>query len=97
MNYLVAKLIVANNAAARAMLRESGNSPEGLGRPRDDYVKNYFTSLDVATTAAENLAKKYPGEQFAIFTVAAIRESKATLIKKTINESGEVVVDKDAN
>lgn len=98
MNYLVAKLIAApNNAAARAMLREQGNTGEGITRPREDFIKTHFSTKDAALANAEALAKKFPGEQFAVYAPLAIRESKATLIKKTINESGEVVVDKDAD
>jgi hypothetical protein len=75
-----------------------GGAPTGgINFPREDVVKQYHTSEGAALAEAENLAKKYPGEQFAVFAVKAIRESKATLIKKTINEAGEIVVDKDAS
>ncbi len=96
MNFLVAKVVAGAQQQQRAQrAREIGVTLGPVAYERGDVVKHYHTTEESAVTEAEGLAKKHPGEQFAVFTVKVIREAKSTLIKKTVNDAGEIVVDKD--
>jgi hypothetical protein len=61
-------------------------------------LKNYFTNLDRAKAAAEQLAKDNPAVQFAVFKPVAIFETQKPaappVIRKKLNDQGEIVLDK---
>lgn len=90
MIYLVSKF----NVRSRGGTVNGGHEFESS----KDNVKEFFTSLETAEVAAELMASKTPGTQYAVFKPVSIREAlapeKPKLIVKTINENGEVVVSK---
>lgn len=57
-----------------------------------DAPKEYFKNKKAAIDTADSLAKSNPGKQFGVFGVIEISESKATLIKKMIDENGQIVM-----
>lgn len=64
---------------------------------RKDYIKDFATTLEAATVEAERQAKKNPGVLYAVMSVAKIVEAlppaEPKLVRKIINNVGEIVLD----
>jgi len=73
--------------------RAARTSGYGFHLLRDDIVKLAFTTEDAAKDYAEEQASKNPKVAYGVFGCLAIFETtKPEIIKKTFNESGELVV-----
>jgi hypothetical protein len=97
MNYIVAKLRLNEGQALRPRAAREGlaamDQAPTINLAHADKINTLYTTMPSAVAAAEELAKKNPGEQYAVFAPVVIRESKATLISKKVSESGEIVLD----
>lgn len=67
-----------------------GTGAEALATDRR--VTKYYRTEVHAQRAAQALAKKYPGEVFAVFKASSLYEAKQPeIMEKVLNESGEIV------
>lgn len=69
--------------------------PDGKGAEAiatDRIIKKFYRSERHAKAAAQELAKKYPGEVFGVFAASSLYEAKQPeVMEKVLNESGEIV------
>lgn len=71
------------------------SGPDGTGSEpfaNDRQIKKFYRSERHAKIAAQNLAKKYPGEVFGVFAASSLYEAKQPeVMEKVLNESGEII------
>lgn len=58
----------------------------------DRTVSRFFRNKGTADAAAKRLARKYPGELFAVFSVDSLFEAKEPeIMEKTVDDQGQIV------
>lgn len=62
-----------------------------------DYIKEVWPTKPEAEQRATSLARENPGEQYAVMAIANIveaqRPAEPKIIRKKINDAGEIVLD----
>lgn len=69
--------------------------PDGRGSEpfaTDRVLKRFYRNKTQAERAAQDLAKKFPGEVFGVFVAGTLYEAKQPeIMEKVVNEAGEIV------